>query len=200
MTASAGPALRDLHARYGDRVAFMTLYVREAHPGERYPQPDTMARKRGHAADYRERDGVEWAIALDDLEGTLHRQLDPRPHAAYLMAPDGTVAYRLLWANDVDKLEAAIGALLSEHALPLGQAESRLLPLTKGMGRMYDVLDAAGEAAKSDARRELPPMYGLARVASLFRPLPPLGRGIAAVGVGLAGAVGVALLARRALR
>src|SRR2546422_673281 len=32
MTASAGPALKRLYAEFGDRVAFLTLYVREAHP------------------------------------------------------------------------------------------------------------------------------------------------------------------------
>ena len=34
MTASAGPVLKRLYQEFGDRVAFGTLYVREAHPGE----------------------------------------------------------------------------------------------------------------------------------------------------------------------
>jgi hypothetical protein len=41
MTASAVPALKKLWAEFGSRVAFITLYVREAHPGENYPQPQT---------------------------------------------------------------------------------------------------------------------------------------------------------------
>jgi len=36
MTKSAGPALNDLYAEFGDRVEFLALYVREAHPGDRY--------------------------------------------------------------------------------------------------------------------------------------------------------------------
>jgi hypothetical protein len=38
MTASAGPALHELRAEYSDRLTFTSLYVREAHPGNRYPQ------------------------------------------------------------------------------------------------------------------------------------------------------------------
>ena len=45
MTASAGSALKQLHEEFGDRVAFVTLYVREAHPGERYPQSQTLEQK-----------------------------------------------------------------------------------------------------------------------------------------------------------
>ncbi len=44
MAIEAGPALRRLHAAFGERVAFVTLYVREAHPGEHYPQPGAFAR------------------------------------------------------------------------------------------------------------------------------------------------------------
>jgi hypothetical protein len=35
MTASAGPALTCLYAEFGNQVAFVTLYVRKAHPGDR---------------------------------------------------------------------------------------------------------------------------------------------------------------------
>jgi hypothetical protein len=38
-----------LSAEFGDRVAFLTLYVREAQPGERYPQPQTFEEKLAHA-------------------------------------------------------------------------------------------------------------------------------------------------------
>lgn len=52
MTASAGPALKRMHEEFGDRVGFVTLYVREAHPGERYPQPETFEQKLEHARAY----------------------------------------------------------------------------------------------------------------------------------------------------
>jgi hypothetical protein len=60
MTASAGPALHQLHDEFGDRVQFRTLYVREAHPGDRYVQPRDMRTKMDQARAYAERDGVRW--------------------------------------------------------------------------------------------------------------------------------------------
>ncbi len=53
---------------------------------------------------------------------------------------------------------------------------------------MYEALDLAGEEAKRDILRELGPVYYLARLAHALRPLPPLGRGIAAIsttGIGM---------------
>ncbi len=39
MTASSIESLKRLHAQFGDRVMFVTLNVREAHPAENMPQP-----------------------------------------------------------------------------------------------------------------------------------------------------------------
>lgn len=42
MTADSSSVLRPLYDQFHDRVGFVSLYVREAHPGENYPQPDTI--------------------------------------------------------------------------------------------------------------------------------------------------------------
>ncbi len=77
MTASAGPALRTLYKRYGDRVDFVTLYVREAHPGDRFVQPHDNDTKLEQARAYERRDAIAWRIAVDDVDGDVHRQLSP---------------------------------------------------------------------------------------------------------------------------
>lgn len=100
MTRSARGALHRVHDAYGDRIRFITLCVREAHPGDDYPQPNTLDRKLTPARDYAQRDDITWTVAVDDVEGTLHRQLDAKPHAAYLVGPDGKVVFRTLWANE----------------------------------------------------------------------------------------------------
>ena len=89
MTASAGPALKAFHREFGDRVAFLTVYVREAHPGERYPQPQTFDDKVSHARIYKERDQIPWTIAVDDLDGSFHQAVDPKPNSAYFFSADG---------------------------------------------------------------------------------------------------------------
>lgn len=178
MTTSAGPALRALHDEYGDRVGFVSLYVREAHPGDRYPQPDTFEQKLAHAGDYKEERGVEWPVAIDDVDGSLHRQLDPRPHAAYVMAADGTVAGRALWANDERALRTLLDAALAGERREI---TNRVVPMLRGTGCMYQVWDEAGGHAKTDVLKQAPPMFVSGWLANRLHPLPPLGRGAVAM-------------------
>ncbi len=189
MAMNAGPRLRHLYAEFGDRVAFATAYVREAHPGEHYPQPDTFARKLAHARAYRDLLGLPWPVAVDSLDGDLHRALDPRPDAAYLMATDGTVVFRALAANDERTLRHGLAGLIAGRPLPLGERQPRLLPAPRAIGVLDAVLDRAGPSARRDFRRALPPAYTWLRLAALFRPLPPLGRAVAALVVGLGGSL-----------
>lgn len=203
MTASADSDLKRLHAAFGERVAFATLYVREAHPGDRYPQPETMAHKLAHARAYRERHRIPWAVAVDGIDGDLHRALGARtPNAAYLMGSDGIIAFRSLHSNDERALRVGLRAIVSQHPGPIGERRSLVVPLLKGVGLMAEVLSLAGPRAARDLRREVPAVYALARLAALFHPLPPLGRGIAATATSLLGPPAAtagmcALLARR---
>lgn len=196
MTTSAGPALQALHEQFGDRVAFLALYVREAHPGDRYVQPEDDATKLAQARAYALRDGVSWPVAVDDLDGTLHRRLDPNPHSGYVVDADGIVAFRALWANDERPLHAAIAAVADGRRGPLGQSEAKAVAMLRGTGSMWETLSAAGPVALHDVAHQAPQMWAAARLAALFAPLPPLGRGLAAVGVT---AASVAAVARAAL-
>jgi hypothetical protein len=144
MTASAGPALQRLYDTYGDRVQFLTLYVREAHPGDRYVQPQDMDTKMAHARAYAQRDGIRWPVAVDDVGGTLHRRLDPKPDAAYLVDTDGVVIFRSLWANHPGPIEKALQAAAGGRKGPLGQNETKLPSMLRGTGTMWATLSAAG--------------------------------------------------------
>jgi len=199
MTASAGPVLKRLYASYGNRVAFVTLYVREAHPGGRYPQPQTFEEKLEHASAYTARDEIPWIVAVDDIEGSLHRTLDAKPESAYLMDTTGNVAFRVLWANNEAALRTALEKLIRGYPTPLGESEAKLGAMLEGMGVMYDVLGFAGQQAREDVKHEVPPMYGMIRLAALFRPLPPLQRTLAAMSVTVLGMVVVGLGVPRAL-
>jgi hypothetical protein len=191
MTKSAGPALKEFYEEYGERVRFITLYVREAHPGEVYSQTLTAEQKMRHARDYAARDAIPWTVVVDDPGGTLHRQLDEKPDSAYVIGTDGCVLFRTLWSNHRssmrDGLEAAAAGVRPADA----EREPRFIPMMSGLGSMYEVLDQAGDVARRDALREVPPMFALARTADLFKPLhlSPLARAAAATGVFMAGAV-----------
>lgn len=74
------------------------------------------------------------------------------------------------------------------------------MPMMRGIGKMDEILGSSGNVARQDFRRAMAPVYGMAKVAGLFRPLPPLGRAVAAMGV-VAAAVGTAgVLGWRAVR
>ncbi len=198
MTESAGPVLERLYKEFRDRVNFVTVYVREAHPGDRFPQPDTAERKMAHARAYQERDRIPWPIAVDDIDGTLHRALDPKPHAAYLVDGNGIVVGRLLWANDYAALRRALEALAGGRRP--GDIENKVVPMVRGLGMIHGTLSHAGGYARTDFRREVPPIYAMAWLAALFRPLPPLGRGVAAVATGVAAVALLVLAVRAAVR
>lgn len=188
MAASAVPVLKRLHGAFGERVAFVTLYVREAHPGEYYPQPDTVEQKLAHARAYRERHRISWPVAVDGIDGDLHRALGARmPSATYIVDSGGIIAYRSLHSNDERTLRVGLEMVVSEHAGRIGERRSLTVPLLKGIGLMDEVLSLAGPQARRDLRREVPPVYALVLMATLFRPFPPLGRGIAATITGLLG-------------
>lgn len=190
MTRSAGPILHRLYDEYGGRVAFMTLYVREAHPGERYPQPKAMIRKIDHARAYQQRDHILWPVAVDLVDGHVHRMLDGKSSAAYFVGRDGRVVFRSLWSNDEKALRRGIDALIGQGEP--GVAQTRLRPLLAGTGVTHETLAAAGPQAGRDMLRQAPPMYALAALARLFRPLSPSGRSVAAgvVSAALLGAAG----------
>lgn len=174
-------------------MEFVTLYAREAHPGDRFPQAASLEQKREYAREYQQRDQIPWTVAVDDVDGRLHSVLDPKPNAAYIMGTDGDVAYRALWSNDERTLRRALRTLVERGGV-IGQTQSRVVPMLSGMGRMYEMLLESGPTAQRDVLRHAPPLYGMARLAALYRPLPPLARGVAALAT-----VALAALAARSV-
>ena len=92
MTASAMPLLLQLHTEFGSDVAFIMLNVREAHPGEHFRQPRTIEEKLEHARALKQFYDIPWTVAADNINGDLHRALDPKPNSAFLVNSDGSLS------------------------------------------------------------------------------------------------------------
>ncbi|MCH8088245.1 MAG: hypothetical protein IIC81_10435, partial [Chloroflexi bacterium] len=60
----------EAYQKYGDRVRFVLVAVREAHPGSDAPQPRTFDEKVEHAKQLRDLHGHEFEVAVDDIDGT----------------------------------------------------------------------------------------------------------------------------------
>ena len=181
MTASAAPSVQELHDEFGDRVDFIMLYVREAHPGEHFTQSETMEEKLEHARALQEFYDIQWTVAADNIDGDLHRALDPKPNAAFLMNDEGIILFRSLWAADQDALRQALAAAAAGRAPERKQSETLLGPVIRAMGQVQEVMKRGGPQAVSDLWRAGFPMALAGRVATFFTPLSPDQRGIAAV-------------------
>lgn len=180
MTASAAPSVQKLFEEFGDRINFVMLYVREAHPGEYFVQSETMEQKLEYARALRDHYNIQWTVAADNIDGDLHRTLDPKPNSAFLTDQNGMILFRSLWASDYDALRQALGAAASGRALETTQSVKMIGPVARAMGHVQDVMHRGGPHAVKDLWRAGFPMALAGRVATLFSPLTRDQRGIVA--------------------
>jgi thiol-disulfide isomerase/thioredoxin len=181
MTASAAPSVQDLYDEFGERVRFIMLYVREAHPGENFSQAESMEDKLESARALKEFYDIEWTVAADNIDGDLHRALDPKPNSAYLVDKKGKILFRSLWAADYDALRQALEEGAAGRAMVSSESSRLFGPVTHAMGMVQEVMERGGPQSVSDLWRAGFPMALAGRVATLFKPLSADQRGIAAV-------------------
>lgn len=192
MTASAAPSVQELFDRFGDRVEFVMLYVREAHPGEHISQSETMDEKLEHARALKDFYGINWTVAADSIDGDLHRALDPKPNSAFLMNSEGKILFRSLWAADYDALLQALDDVTTGRTLQMKQSTAMIVPVARAMGHVQAVMERGGPQAVRDLWQAGLPMAIAGRLASLFTPLSLDQRGVTAV-IALASTMLIAL-------
>ncbi len=169
VTAAFVPRLAQLEERFGDQLAFALVYVREAHPGENIPQPETMDEKIANARALQAAEGVNWPVLVDDLDGALHTDLDREPNSLHVVAPHGTILFRALFAND-PATDAALERIAAGERPRKGTASAFLRPALGSLLHVHDVLTAAGRRAYLDVLRVAPPMALLGFLLHALRP------------------------------
>lgn len=99
-------------ADYQDRgIQSIFIYVREAHPGEYYPNHDTFERKLAHAREMQRIFEMRRPILVDDLTGTAHRAFGGLPNMTYIINSAHTIVFRSDW-TDPPTVRAALDYLL----------------------------------------------------------------------------------------
>ena len=191
ITESSGPVLRRLHAEFGDRIRFVLVNTREAHPGDVFGQPQTFEEKRDHATELRRHHDIGFEVAVDDLDGRLHRALTPKPNSAYLLDPQGIIRYRAHWANDERGLHAALTHIVQGRNPARGRSRGTIRPLLRAVGHLPGVVRFAGPRVERDVWSAAPPLALLGRLSRLFTWLPTDRRGIAATATLAGGAVAI---------
>lgn len=177
MTMSSLDDLRKLHEEFGDRVGFLLLYVREAHPGENVPQPKTYLEKAEHARLMRESYDLPWPVVVDDIDGSLHRRLGAQPNSVHLIDSNWVVIFRALFAGDVSSVRTALASLSTGQVPEKKETQAFLGPVLPSIPYIPEVMDTAGPAAWRDLWRAAPPMALTGKLASVFKFQPKSRRG-----------------------
>ena len=97
------PSLTELRDKYQAKgFEFFIVYVREAHPGEKFPHHTFLEQKLAHARKLRDLEKVQLPILVDDLQGTTHKAYGLLPNMVYLIDRDGIVVYKSDWTDGVE--------------------------------------------------------------------------------------------------
>ncbi len=98
---------------YGDRVRFVDVLIRQAHPGPKGRPYGSFEQKLADAERYQQYRNLPWPLLVDDLEGTVHQVYSGLADPTYLIDVDGRVAYFNMWTYGPSVYEA-IEALLGQ--------------------------------------------------------------------------------------
>ena len=123
--------MEDLHRRYGDRVAFLAVYVREAHPtdgwrmasndkvGIRVQQPRTLLERSAVAGKCCTAMEMSMPLLVDTLDDRVGHAYSGMPDRLYVIDRAGTVAYqggRGPFGFKAGEMEQALIMLLLDEA------------------------------------------------------------------------------------
>jgi hypothetical protein len=104
--------LNELYQRYRDSdFEFLTIYVREPHPGENYGAHRTWEQKLKYAQECRNHDGIQTRLLIDDLGGTVHRAYGSLPNMVYVIEKSGKIVFKAMW-TDHKEIESVLANLV----------------------------------------------------------------------------------------
>jgi hypothetical protein len=100
-------SLEEIHRRWKDKVEFLRVYVREAHPvGDRaatgtnalagilYKQPVTFEERCAVAGDFVQAMKIETPLVVDEIDNRVGRDYGAWPDRLYIVDRDGRIAYQ----------------------------------------------------------------------------------------------------------
>lgn len=145
-----------------ERYAGDVLYVREAHPGNRYGPHQNFTEKATNARDAKRDESIERTVLVDDIDGPIHRAYDSLPNSVYVIGRDGVVSYRADW-TDPDALDEHLASLLANggrgaDVTPTNAVENFHRPTLSRLRALYRVTRRAGAGSFRDFVASLPDM------------------------------------------
>jgi len=104
--------MRELHRLYGERVQFVEVLVRQAHPGELHGAYRSSADKADDARAFEHEEHPPWPVLIDDLAGTVQLAYGGLAAAVYLLDSFGTIVFCGTWGHS-PALRQAIDEILA---------------------------------------------------------------------------------------
>jgi hypothetical protein len=155
--------LENLHRTYGGRgFSFLYVYTREVHPGEYYPPHRSMEQKIEQARKMRDRMRITFPVAVDDVEGTVHRAYGDLPSFAIVIHRDGTVIARMQWTQ-AEQIRLVLENLLLRDRDEAENHRGRLSYvewisyMSHEPKEYWDLIDEAGPKARAEYELANPP-------------------------------------------
>ncbi len=152
--------LNELYRRCREQgFEFLTIYVREPHPGENYYEHRSLEQKVRYARVCREQDGIRNPLLADDLQGTVHRAYGELPNMIYIINKEGHITHKAMWTDHAE-IEAVLENLVMADGLaargvrlkPSYTEKIKFIPAEYAGGLREKVFDRAGPKAWSDYR------------------------------------------------
>lgn len=135
-----GP-LKELYRYWGERVTFLDVFIRQAHPGVDVPVYRSYEQKFADAQRYRSIKEIPWHVLIDTIDGQVHQVYGGLPGSAYLVDTGGRIAFYALWLH-VPTLHTAITALFDQNGVGVvkggvDKLPHFLAPLTHGWPAIF---------------------------------------------------------------
>jgi len=152
--------LNEMYWTYRDKgFEFLTIYVREPHPGENYGPHKNFEQKLEFARQCHDLDGIVNPVLVDDLEGTVHQLYGVLPNMVYIVSKEGRIVYKAMW-TDHDEIRVVLDNLVMADdqrtkgiRLKASLTEKvNFIPAEYAGGLREKVFDRAGSKAWDDYR------------------------------------------------
>ena len=200
--------MHKLYRNWSERVEFIDVLIRQAHPGNGVEAYKNFARKFREAEKFKQEEQIPYHVLVDDLPGRTHQAYGGLADPTYLIDADGRVAFYSLWTH-APTLHKAIENLMAQggRGVVLGglDRQPHLLAtitdgwknLRKGLPRSFVELElsAPGMASLPFLGYQIRPL--LAPLTLRAKPLPPEAKIGLAIGAGLLLALGLKALSRK---
>ena len=83
-----------MHHTYGDKVEFLLVYIREAHPYEEIPESKTVEQRSEVATTMCTELKLTMPAVIDEIDNTVEKTYAAWPDRLYLIGIDGNIVYK----------------------------------------------------------------------------------------------------------